>query len=319
VLLGRVNRWYRTLDTQVFHRNLKVRHAFYRQDVQDEPLGLFGAALVGTGSTGYGEIHTSPRSRSTRFEVHYYTQPQGGGFSLQLDGKVLARLETRAAAPGPAYYSFQTTPGAHTIRAQLRGNGPVRLFGVTAETDTPGVVVDTLGIGGSRMASQLRWSEQAWADAVRHRNPDLVTYAYGTNEMMDRNRMALYEREIRQVLARMRAAAPEASCLLITPFDVPKASRPRLLAIIDVQRRVARDVGCGFWNGYEFMGGAGGMRRWVRARPPLASTDYIHLTERGYVYAGIAMGDALMRAYDLELLQGAGVSSTEPSAAPSVD
>jgi lysophospholipase L1-like esterase len=307
VSLGRVNPWYRTLDTRVRHRHLKVRHATYRQEVENEPLGLFGAAFIGRTKMAFGEIQTSNVSESTRFEVHYYAEPGGGDFTLQVDDETIALVRTKARSPGAAYHSFETTSGRHRIRAQLRGNGPVRLFGVTAETTAPGVVVDTLGISGSKMASHLRWREDAWIDAVRRRRPDLVTFAYGTNETMDPpGSIELYEQQLTNVVARLRSAVPEASCVFIAPFDLPKAKRSRLLTIIDAQRRISQEFNCGFWDGYAFMGGAGSMRRWVKAKPPLASTDYVHLTNRGYVYAGLALGDALMRGYDHDVGQGEG-------------
>lgn len=306
VLLGRVNRWYRTLETGVWHRGLRVRHARQR-NVKDEPLGLFGAALLGTSGDGFAEIVTSKRSESTRFEVHYFAEPKGGSFTLSVDGKLMGRVATASNAPRPGYFPFETTPGRHAIRVRLNGNGPVRLFGITAETAAPGVVIDTLGINGSRMADNLRWQEAAWVDAVRRRSPDLVTFAYGTNEAISGlGSVTRYEQDVREVLTRLRKAAPEASCVLITPFDVSRREKGRwatpasLLETIEAQQRIAGELGCGLWNGFEFMGGEGSMAAWVKAKPPLASTDRIHLTRLGYVYAGVGFGDALMRAYDLE-------------------
>lgn len=298
VLLGRVNAWYRTLDTDVRHRALRVRHARYRPGVKDEPLGLLGAALVGHGSDAFGEIVTASDSPNTHFEAHYFEQPGGGDFSLYLDDQLIARVQTKAQAPAPARYSFQALPGRHTIRARLHGNGPVRLFGVIAETAGPGVVVDTLGIGGARMSANLTWDEPTWLEAVRQRSPDLVTFAYGTNEAAAQESLESYERELRAVLLRLRKAAPQVSCLLVGPFDLPAHFRDRLLEIIATQRRVSRELGCGFWDGQAFMGGPGSIRRWASAKPPLASNDYVHLTRLGYVYAGTALGDALLRAYD---------------------
>ena len=52
------------------------------------------------------------------------------------------------------------------------------MFGMTVERDAPGVVVDTLGIGGTRAANILEWDEAVWGDNVRRRDPDLVTFAY---------------------------------------------------------------------------------------------------------------------------------------------
>jgi lysophospholipase L1-like esterase len=322
VLLGRINHWYRTLDTQADHKSLSLRHARYKLDVKDEPLGLFGAALVGSATNAYGEVILSEKSPNTRFELHYYRQPQGGDFDLSVDGHVIARIETKAPTAGPAYHAFETTPGPHRIRAQLKGGGPVRLFGITAETANRGIVVDTLGISGARMTSSLRWHEDTWIDAIRRRNPDLVTFAYGTNEATN-PAMSIqnYERQVREVLARLKKAAPNASCVLISPFDFPQVQgehstrRPVLERIVEAQRRIAAETGCGFWNGYAFMGGAGSMRRWASATPPLAAGDHIHLTRLGYAYSGIAIGDALMRRYDRYEAYWSTASAPPPTAA----
>jgi lysophospholipase L1-like esterase len=322
VLLGRVNKWYRTLDTAVHHKRVRMHHAHFREGVQEEPLGLLGAALVGRYGDGFGEIITAKDSPNTEFEVHYYTHPRGGDFTLQVDGKSVARIRTRSKDAAPAYYAFRTTAGRHSIRARLHGKGVVRLFGITAETARPGVVVDTLGISGARLASSLRWQEEAWVDALRRRTPDLVTFAYGTNELMDpEHGAAAYERQLRAVLTRLRKALPDVSCAFIAPFDVPKregakwVGRPRLLQIIETQQRVSQEFGCAFWNGYAFVGGGGALHGWAIVDPPLASRDHVHLTRRGYVYAGTAVGDALMRAYDAALAQPSGAVAAAPSAA----
>jgi hypothetical protein len=298
VLLGRVNHWYRTLDTRANHHALTVFDAARVSEFAPAPLGLFGAAFVGRGGS-YGEITTAKTSQNTEFELHYLAQPGGGSFDLQVDGTTLARVATNAETAGPAHYSFRTVPGEHRIRARLRGSDPVRLFGVVAETATTGVVIDTLGISGARMSGSLRWDEHTWAGALRQRKPDLVLFAYGTNEASDSGfSLPRYESDLRTALSRLRRVMPEVSCVLVSPFDLSDKNRPRLLGIIDAQRRISQEFGCGFWNGYAFMGGERSIRRWASAKPPLASPDSVHLTRLGYVYAGIAIGDALMRAYD---------------------
>jgi lysophospholipase L1-like esterase len=306
VFLGQVNRWYRTLDTEAQHRGLAIRRFGLSSTAEGEPLGLFGAALVGQRSHAYGEITTSSHSRDSLYEVQYYRDPKGGTFTLEVDGEAVHRVSTRGDAPGLGHFAFETTPGQHVIRAALVGDGPVRLFGIVGETPDPGVVVDTLGIGGARLTVNLHWDEATWAESLRHRRPDLVTFAYGTNEGTDKRAIDRYEDEVREVLGRLGRAAPGVSCVLIAPFDVPRDKAPRLLDVIDVQRRLAREYGCAFWDGHGFMGGPGSIVRWAKATPPLASADHIHLTRRGYVYAGVALGDALMRAYDAEVMYGSG-------------
>ncbi len=319
VLLGRVNRWHRTLDVHARQHALEVHHARYKLSGDAEPLGLFGAALVGRNADGYAEVVIDDDSPNTRFEIEYFAQPRGGSFRLQLDGKPLVRVSTAASRAGGAYYAFSAAPGAHTLRVQLLGDGPVRLFGIVAETEAPGVVLDTLGIGGSRMADSLRWQDDSFVEAVRHRNPDLVTFAYGTNEAFDgAERPSVYEADVRAVLARLRRAAPAASCLFIAPFDVASSARARLVGIIAAQRRLSEELGCAFWDGYAFMGGAGTIRTWAASKPPLASSDLIHLTRLGYVRAAAAIGDALMRRYDLSHeRQGEAAGAARAPSAPS--
>jgi lysophospholipase L1-like esterase len=186
------------------------------------------------------------------------------------------------------------------------GNGPVRVFGMTIEREAPGVVVDTLGIGGTRASNMLAWDERVWGDAVRRRDPALVTLFYGTNEATDTNRsIDAYETDLREVLAKLRRVAPQAACLVVGPGDFPQPTgdggwvpRPRVTEIIGVQRRLARESGCGFWDTRTFMGGELSMTRWAASQPPMAKADHIHFTRRGYVRLGMALVDAIMVAFD---------------------
>lgn len=317
VALGRINDWYRPLDMKVRHQSFVVHHARQPKGLGIEPLGLMGAALIGASQRSFGEVLIPEESLNTRFEVQYFSQPGGGDFEVILDGRRLFEVQTQSVSAGFAYRAFEATPGAHRIRVQLRGNGSVRLFGLVAETSAPGVVVDTLGLGGSRISGNLQWDEQTWIDSMRHRSPDLVTFAYGTNEAADKSlKLDRYERELREVLFRTRKALPLAGCLLIAPFDGPARMRERLVQIGAIQRRVAREVGCGFWDAQSFMGGSGSIGRWAATKPPLAAKDRIHLTRVGYVYAGIAIGDALMRAYDQGRSQSSAASVDFASSNP---
>lgn len=52
--------------------------------------------------------------------------------------------------------------------------------------------------------------------------------------------------------------------------------------ISDVQRSVAKEFGCAFWDWQAAMGGAGGAYKWLFRSPPLMAKDLIHLTKPGY-------------------------------------
>src|SRR5690606_7454781 len=135
---------------------------------------------------------------------------------------------------------------------------------------------------------------------------DLVTFAYGTNEATDADRsIDSYEAGLREVIAKVQRVAPKAACLLMGPGDFPMPGeggswmpRPRVSEIIEVQRAVAADMGCAFWDARAFMGGEMSMTRWAASDPPMARDDHIHFTRRGYVRLGMGLVDAMMVAFD---------------------
>jgi lysophospholipase L1-like esterase len=186
----------------------------------------------------------------------------------------------------------------------------VRIFGASLERDAPGVIVDTLGINGSRARSHLLWEENLYREHRQKRNPDLVVLAYGTNESGDDQPVADYEAELHQVLARVKSAVPEASCLLIGPSDRPVplgkngrggfSDRPRTQAIIEAQWRVALSHGCGFFDMVAFQGGPLSMVSWNQLDPPYAAPDHIHFRRRGYERFGEVLLTALLEGFQVE-------------------
>ena len=99
-------------------------------------------------------------------------------------------------------------------------------------------------------------------------------------------------------------AVPNASCLLVGPSDRPivhrdgsAETRPRTAQVVDVQRRVARDYGCGFFDLVSFGGGELHMMEWAAAEPPWAQSDHIHYTARGYNRLGEVVANALVAGY----------------------
>ncbi len=314
VQMAQINQWYRLLDTRVESEGFQIQHA---QRTKTPPLhgrfGLAGAAAVGRFPSSFARIKPlhwqDPDRLAQHYDLFYGIEPDAGTFELRLNGGPVARIATAAERPRSGFYSFNTELGWHTLEARPLGDGPVRLFGVAVERPGRGVVVDTLGISGTRASNQLTWDLDLLREQLERRNPKLVMLAYGTNESTDLGQtITTYETQLKDVLVRLQAITQGASCLLIGPGDFPRRKgsnwrpRPRLLQIIEVQRAMAYKLGCGFWDAYAFMGGEGSMDRWVRALPAMGAPDHTHLTPRGYVRMGMALGDALMRRFDEQAL-----------------
>lgn len=270
--------------------------------------GLAGMAVETDRRGAYGEVRTSSRGAVGRkvgvFELFYLKQPDGGDFDVLIDGRKVERIRTDADAPTPGYATFRVPDGPHALKVRARGNGKVRIFGVSMERERPGVVLDTLGINGSRARYHLFWEDTLYREHMVRRDPDLVVLAYGTNESGDNQPIEDYEREVRQVVARVRETVPDASCLLIGASDRPRVveegvfeDRPRTARINAIQRRVAFELGCGFYDLVAFQGGPLSMVDWAAADPPFGQPDHIHFTMRGYQRLGEAMLEALLADY----------------------
>ena len=118
------------------------------------------------------------------------------------------------------------------------------MFGLALERDRPGVVLDTLGVPGTRVRDHLFWDDAVYREHLARRKPDMVVLAYGTNESGDDDvPLEQYEAALRRVIARVHEVAKDASCLLIGPSDRPMRNddgtfspRPLTEQISDVQR-----------------------------------------------------------------------------------
>jgi len=309
VPLGTDRGWAHRLDFKVKGRGFKVQYAQKRSaPSRSNRFGLAGSAAV-AGPHSWVRISpdntSDPDLTASQYGLFYAAEPEGGDIAVSVDGDPPVELPTRAPQLEPRYHTFERSLGWHQVEIRTLESGGARLFGLSVERAQPGLVIDTMGIRGTRAANMLLWDQALWEEHVRRRAPDLVLLAYGTNETTDRGQpIAAYSNELSQVLTRIRHAMPDASCVLVGPGDFPKAQgttwipRPRLLEIIREQQRLAPEFGCGFWNTYEFMGGEGSMSAWARSNPRMGSQDHIHLTARGYVRMGMVLGDALMRGYD---------------------
>jgi lysophospholipase L1-like esterase len=274
-------------------------------DTEVEQVGLAGVAMMSQRLDSFGAVYTAEEGdygRNTSFfELYYKKHPRGGEMDVFIDGRRARRVSTRAAEVSTGYATFRLPDGQHRFEIRTLSRRPVWIYGLVAERDQPGVVVDTLGINGSRARYQLLWDEDVYREQIRRRRPNLVVLAYGTNESGDESPIEEYERDLRIVVKRMKDAVPEASCLLIGPSDRPMQveervfeDRSRTAQLIEVQHRVALEYGCGFFDLVAFQGGALSMVQWAANDPAYASQDHIHYTRVGYQRLGEVLLSALL-------------------------
>ncbi|NOZ01437.1 MAG: hypothetical protein GXP54_06055 [Deltaproteobacteria bacterium] len=326
VMPARPWRTYRQADVNISSTNTwHTDRVSKPDDRKDGWYGLAGMSVSSGWKKNWGEVSTTKDNRVgrrvSRFELFYLKQPRGGRLDVKIDHRRVKRLRTWSKRIEPGYAVFKVRDGRHTFGIRPVGDGEVRIFGVAMERDVPGVILDTLGIPGSRARYQLEWNPDLYREHLRRRRPDLVVLAYGTNESGDDVvPIEKYEEDLRAVLDRVKDAVPSASCLLIGPSDRPIRQkiqktqkirdkreteseyrflpRPRTAQVIEVQRRVAEDYGCGFFDLVAFMGGPMSMIQWVNADPPYAAQDYVHFNRLGYERLGEVLLKDLLDGFE---------------------
>ena len=240
--------------------------------------------------------------RISRIDVHYLAQPGGGDLDVLVDDEHIITLGTDGATRGSAFHELRVRDAPHKVVLRTAGGGEVRLFGVALERAGPGVVYDSLGINGACATSLGRMNQEHLTRQFAHREPSLIVTMFGANES---NRPALvraYRQSLLPVLQRLREAAPEASCLVMSPMDRgqrrddrPVRTNPRIPRIVEAQRDVAFEAGCAFYDTYTAMGGNLSIYRW--SRRGLASGDLTHPTPEGGAIVGGGLFTALEEAY----------------------
>jgi hypothetical protein len=172
------------------------------------------------------------------------------------------------------------------------------------ERDVSGVVLDAIGIQGCRIRFLDQTDDAHWAEQLRLRDPSLTVFQYGMNESEDGELYPLdqYEATMKAVLQQVRTALPKSSCLLVGPMDRADrkgdvyTSRPVVPKLAVIQRRVAKEVGCAYWDTWSAMGGYGSMGTWVQRG--LGGADLAHPTSAGADVIGAWIYRALMEGYE---------------------
>jgi lysophospholipase L1-like esterase len=303
VLIARPWAWYN-------HRGVAMDGSGWKIDVgqvgelKDGFFGLGGATFRGSaGAEAHWTLRDGPNRKA---EISYLAQPEGGTFVFDADGKELSSVDTAAETRAPAFASFDLPAGSTKFSVRVT-QGSVRLFGADFRKSPKGVVYSSLGVNGANITLLTHGFNAAhWSAELNHYKPDLVVLAYGTNESgFPKFVDYTWAPELKAAVARVRAALPDASILLMSPMDRGERNKegeldtisamPRLVSI---EADVAKEEGVAFFNTYEAMGGKGTMARWYTQEPRLVGADYIHPLPAGAKIVGELLYGALRDGYN---------------------
>jgi hypothetical protein len=278
--------------------------------------GLFGLGGVSfAGGPGAHDAIKYSDSGPTDFEVFYLGQPEGGRLNVTADGNSIGQVDTALPADAektPGFATLHAAEPVHELEMNVE-SGHVRLYGVAAGKPGPGLLYDSLGMNGASITVLTRmFNREHWTAELRHRGPNLIIINYGTNEADFAPYVnGPYEKDLREAVKRAQAAVPEASLMLMSPMDRGHRvgideieTMPTIPRIVEIQKRVATDTGCAFFNTFEAMGGDGTMARWYQGERRLVSADLIHpIPAGGRIVANVFVRELMLGYNRFELRQ----------------
>ncbi|MDY7225473.1 GDSL-type esterase/lipase family protein [Hyalangium rubrum] len=272
-------------------------------DVKPAPLPL--------GLTGVSHVSTTPKARA-RFELSgetqgavYWVDQDAGPIELRIDGELVVTT-TPSDTGGQQRTEVTIPPGAKALELIAHRKGTI-VQGVALDRGGPGLVLDTLGVPAADASLFLQADEEMVTEQLRSRAPALVMMMLGGNEVKrlqwGRSTIEKVERDLHRFIQRVKTAAPGSACLLVGPLDAvlgPDASRPfqqraDLLEVLELERRIAQEEGCAFFDMFTAMGGTGSLQR-MHARG-LVHDDLVHPRGKGLDLLGELMAEALLRSW----------------------
>jgi lysophospholipase L1-like esterase len=293
----------------------RVRAGVAQGEWEPRTLGEMQLAPLPFGMSGVYHQSASPRARSRfplegepRGTLWWLDAPQGGRLSVHAQGRELATTAPTGEGEAQAL-SFDIPPGTRSLDVVAEGRGAV-VYGLVLERPAPGIVLDTLGVPSSDANLFLRAREDIFRAHLVERSPRLMLFILGGNEAKrlewGRAKVDEVEDGLRDLVRRARAAVPEGACLVVGPIDAVRGGsgpqrlvqRPYLDEVLSLERQIALDEGCAFFDAFSAMGGPGSLARFVDAG--LVHDDLVHPKGQGLDLLGQLLTDALLEAWVTE-------------------
>lgn len=252
--------------------------------------------------------------KETRVRIFFEKHAKSSAFEVRADGVVLERIDARSKERTGTAQEIAVPPRKKPAKKKERfleivALGPgVWIQGISFETGKGGVFFDSIGPVGADAKVYLQIDRRSFREQLAALSPDLVVLMVGGNDAMKIRKgwtdLARVTNDHRQLIDLLREAAPAAECLIWSPMDAGQKSGGKVVgkAMIDevraMQRAVAEEKGCAFWDLLESMGGPGSIGRWSASG--LINKDLVHPRKRGADLIGRGFSEAFLSGDGLD-------------------
>lgn len=215
----------------------------------------------------------------------------------------------------PPNASFQTldfslSAAPNQLKINFEGKRSPEVYGISLEREN-GVVVDNISMRGASGTMFYKLNTALTSQMYQELAPQLIIFQYGGNVMpyiQTKKEAENFAKAFKSNIQRIQKMNPNASILVIGPSDMSKKingtmqTYPILTTVRDAMKRVTQELGGGYFDLYEVMGGLNSMPSWVSANPALAAKDYIHFSPKGANKIAELLYEALMLDYETYVL-----------------
>jgi hypothetical protein len=301
IAVGKPWSWYLHEDVKHGVADGWVSYNMTTKQVADRLYGLGGIAAQSQmpGARAYFETADSSSKvgqKANRVEVMYLKRPKNGTFDVVVDGKKLGTIDTNADAIGAGIQRYDVPDAHHKVElfSGPEAMKPVRLLGLILERKEPGIVVDSIGIGGVNMQLIARGKREVAIETLRMRNYDLIVLLTGATEPDLPSHVA----SAKKLVATFREALPNAVVMMLSPPDLAGGTiehPTRVIRMNQIERQkleVTRSEKLVYWDFRAAMGGEQSIVHFAERK--MAWTDFIHLTQTGGHYMGRRFAHALV-------------------------
>lgn len=226
----------------------------------------------------------------------YFFAPTGVNIAAYANGE---QNETEAFAEAKGVQQMTVSGNMTSCGFKIVGGGVgARYYGVALESNK-GVILDNLNLRGTMGWSLNDVPFDTFKGFAEKRPYDLIIVHYGVNAASDQADKLHYNNYIsrmKRVIAKLRAAYPEASILVMSVGDRDQRTANGIETVKAVehlsayQNQMAADCKVAYFNLFKAMGGRNSMKTLVDKG--MANKDYTHLKFDG----GKFLADKMMQA-----------------------
>lgn len=275
-----------------------------------QPFGFSGMAIHSERSGAKVGFELEPEDDD--LVVYYQAERRGSRLDVFVEGEKIGTVDTRSRRTQSAAKRLEipehrlggATP-PEEMKIVARGRGPT-IMGLSFESIQPGIIYDSIGPVGADARVYLSLGKKSLEAHLGVAKPDLIVIMVGGNDALmirqNRRTLAQVKKDHVALVRRLKRYAPQSACLFFGPMDAGEKLEDGTIVtkrfvpeVVEMQRQVAKEEGCAFWDTFESMGGNGSFGVWLGEK--IMNKDLVHPRSLGGDLLGHMFAVSLMSAY----------------------